>query len=367
MYSRWFIEGIRELHDIMMKTTVNIFIILLLTSFVNNSHSIWPNSRQTGRFSTITNLEYNAVNGFQIYNELTVDESKVFKQKYNKYETTVWSLDTISPTMIPADRELAYKYYSEIPGVVWIEKNLFCDETEIANIHWQEFLFYKGKLQDINKGKSKDLVELGYYTRPQFYFFPVTEISYEDVIEFCKWRSYVVTKNYNLKHGNTINSPEYTIFEFNLPTEREWIKCASFAIDTIKYKNIFKDSLVTLKINTDNLIFLNKLGSSANKLEIDNFNKNIKKDYILNCFRPKNDFLNLITPFYVWSNPTNQFGIYNILGNVSEMIIESGVAKGGSFTDTFANCNPNRRIKYSKPERNIGFRCVCKLKWPNQK
>jgi len=317
--------------------------------------------------SSATYVDYNSPDGFKISHENSIDETKIFKQIYNKNKAYVWRLDTIASNSIPENRKLAYKYYSEIPGVVWIEKTMFCDETEVANVYWQEFLFSQNKLEKINLGKSKNLIDLGYFIKPQFYFFPVVEVSYEDILDFCKWRTEVVTRNYNKRHGNDKNSENYTVFEYQLPTEAEWIKCATFAIDTLKYPHILIDSLLTMKVNLKNLEFLQSLGSNANKQILDNFNKIIKKDYVFNCKRINNDFMNFKVPFAIWSYPSNQYGLYNILGNVSEMVLEKGISKGGSFKDLYKNCTPNRKFNYTKPEIHLGFRCICKLKWPNIK
>ncbi len=350
-----------------MKTLLFYLTMLVFCfAFKQENKSKWPYSKQPGRYSTITNNEYNVKNGVNIEIENTVNEGNVFKQTYNSDENIVWSLDTVAPSMIEKDREIAYKYYGEIPGVVWIEKTIFCDETEVANIHWREYLHDRNKLQDLNKKKSLSLVKINYFNSPQFYFFPVVDVSYEDVLDFCKWRTDIVTSKYNLKHGYDSNSKEYTIFNFRLPTESEWIKFASFGIDTNSYPQIFKDSLLTLKINPANLQFLKSLGSSATKEFLDKFNKDIKKDYVINCLRTNNTMLNLNVPFYIWSNPSNQFGIYNMLGNISEMTLEKGIAKGGSFKDPFKVCNTNKRFFYSQPQSNVGFRCMCELKWLNK-
>ncbi|MFT5917101.1 MAG: hypothetical protein ACI81T_003616 [Bacteroidia bacterium] len=87
---------------------------------------------------------------------------------------------------------------------------------------------------------------------------------------------------------------------------------------------------------------------------------------MFNCKRETNIFLNLEIPFYIWDYPTNNFSIYNITGNVSEMTSEKGIAMGGSFRDSFKDCRVNNEFEYNTPTDYIGFRCICKLKWPNK-
>ncbi len=57
----------------------------------------------------------------------------------------------------------------------------------------------------------------------------------------------------------------------------------------------------------------------------------------------------------------NSFGLYNMCGNVAEMIEETGVAKGGSFQDPAYQVRISSEKSYSKPQADIGFRVVMKV------
>lgn len=54
-------------------------------------------------------------------------------------------------------------------------------------------------------------------------------------------------------------------------------------------------------------------------------------------------------------------GVYNLLGNVAEMVNEKGIAKGGSFIHTLNELTPQKDFVYEKPSSYIGFRCVAEL------
>ena len=58
----------------------------------------------------------------------------------------------------------------------------------------------------------------------------------------------------------------------------------------------------------------------------------------------------------------NSFGLYNTSGNVAEMVMEPGVAKGGSWEDTPENCKISSRKKYSAPSPAVGFRVFMEVK-----
>jgi hypothetical protein len=54
----------------------------------------------------------------------------------------------------------------------------------------------------------------------------------------------------------------------------------------------------------------------------------------------------------------NTSGTYNMIGNVAEMVIEKGIAKGGSFEHKLEDCKITNDQYYTKPERWLGFRCI---------
>jgi formylglycine-generating enzyme required for sulfatase activity len=52
-------------------------------------------------------------------------------------------------------------------------------------------------------------------------------------------------------------------------------------------------------------------------------------------------------------------GIYNMFGNVAEMVEEEGVSKGGSYNDFAKKCHSKEVIEYTGPAAWLGFRyCV---------
>ena len=48
-----------------------------------------------------------------------------------------------------------------------------------------------------------------------------------------------------------------------------------------------------------------------------------------------------------------------MLGNVSEMVIEEGISKGGSWRNRIEGCRVGKDLEYNKPTAWLGFRCVC--------
>jgi formylglycine-generating enzyme required for sulfatase activity len=69
-----------------------------------------------------------------------------------------------------------------------------------------------------------------------------------------------------------------------------------------------------------------------------------------------NDYSDVTAP--VKSYWPNAFGVYNLNGNVAEMIAEKGIALGGSWRDTGYDVRSSSETTYKEPSPSIGFRMV---------
>lgn len=234
------------------------------------------------------------------------------------------------------------------PGTVEISENYFFDATEITNLNWLEYMYWNknkfGENSDEFKACLPDTTVWLPYGEPyaKFYLrhvsyqnYPVVGISHEQAIAFCEWR----TDRVNEFHFAQSNKEAYAnyqkvptkgtiprIFEYRLPTETEWEKIAQlpFSKRTLR------------KMKTD----------SPYNLDEEPLNAEMDKDGT-EVTAPVDAY---------WANIK---GIYNMIGNVAEMVAEKGISKGGSYTQTLADAQPDQRINYAEPSRWIGFRCAC--------
>jgi hypothetical protein len=83
-----------------------------------------------------------------------------------------------------------------------------------------------------------------------------------------------------------------------------------------------------------------------------------KGKYQINCAHPDT----IGTPYPDVTAPVNSynkslFGLYNMLGNVAEMVQEKGI--GGSWRNNLEECRVGKNQEYTKPTAWLGFRCVC--------
>ncbi len=232
------------------------------------------------------------------------------------------------------------------PGTVKINDTLFVDETEISNFSWLQYQLwvcnkygyhsqeYKSVLADTLVWRAKytdNEPYVNYYLRhPAYRDYPVVGISYEQAVAYCKWRTERVKEFICL-------SKKYDLidFEYRLPTKQEWE-------------------------------FVSNNGDGC----FSNGGKDEKGRMTSNRRRPIEDTLswngviedNADVTAPVYSYWKNKFGLYNMIGNVAEMVNEKGICKGGGWRSDLEDCRVGKDIPYTKPTAWLGFRCVCVVK-----
>lgn len=232
------------------------------------------------------------------------------------------------------------------PGTVKINDTLFADEAEISNFYWVEYETYikikygyhspehLAALPDTLVWREKmtynEPYVQYYYRHPAYKDYPVVGISYEQAIAFCKWRSNRIKEFLCIsKKYNAIN------FEYRLPTKKEW----------------------EFMSNNGGLCFL-KAGKNEKGRVL--FNHRWAKDSVEAKKGYQHAYPEVLAPVYsYWKN---NFGLFNMIGNAGEMVLEKGISKGGSWRHLMEECRPGKDIAYTKPEPWLGFRCVCVIK-----
>lgn len=242
------------------------------------------------------------------------------------------------------------------PGTVQINDTLFVDRTEIANVHWREYLFYLEKFDSLNSYKAlpdtlvwrdtaaynEPLTEY-YFRHPMFNSYPVVGISHEQAIEFCKWRTFAANFFRYVKENNLTDWKAHLLdtfpikFYFRLPTKHEWETLAAGKFSLQEYPYGYDSTYKKWKGKY--------MKAFKCKFPGDKPVDFLSRDRIYYTASVESYFLN--------SSRTN-----NMIGNVSEMVAEKGIAKGGSFEHKLEDCKIINNQYYTKPERWLGFRCV---------
>jgi len=229
------------------------------------------------------------------------------------------------------------------PGTIKINDSLFFDEAEVSNKAWKEYVSwqlnkhgrnskeYMASLPDSTVWLNLDsaLANL-YYSHPSYNSYPVVGIRYSQALAYSKWRTQAILEMLVLKKEKNPKTHVPKKFTYRLPSRSEWEMVA-------------------------------EAGFSEKTQKI--MNKKYPDLYRHNLFRPEighgNDTVGLLITEPSYSYWPNSYGVYNIIGNVAEMILEDGVAKGGSWVHLESEVTVSMDFSYDKPKKWLGFRNVC--------
>lgn len=216
-------------------------------------------------------------------------------------------------------------------------------KSEVSNEMYYQFLNalqLQGKTNEYEIAKvskdpwsnqKHDNRHIKYDTSSSYKIYPVVNISYEGAVLFCKWLN---------------SSLIDTSWEYRLPTRAEWIFAAkvddfgSYSMGGPFIRHINGGPLYRYEILGDEYIYEDENGDAK-------------------VFQNK-EFRNrmLSFPIPVLSLLSNTKGFYNMCGNVAEMVVEQGVAVGGSFDNTGYDIRIESTQRFTKPSHKVGFRPV---------
>jgi len=324
-----------------------------------------PTAENPGYASSATGLEFNEEGGFQVNdyygqpdgpNLVFIEGGRTVMGSFE--EDVVYSRDNIERAVTVA--------------------SFYMDETEVSNINWLEYEFYIKQDSDEYYWKnnlpdtlvwSKDLAYndpyvTSYYRYPGFRYFPVVGINWRQAINYCKWRTSVVN-NKLLEEAGYLESYEsddafagaegdllsesaggdpgiasgVTLPGYRLPTEAEWEYAAQALIGT---QWLDENQTHRRLYPWDGHALRNPYGKSMGYF-LANFKRG-NGDYA-GIAGKLNDGAMITT--YIYDYPPNDFGLYNMAGNVNEWVQD--VYRPLSFQD-MNDLNPARRDAYLDSE-----------------
>lgn len=302
-----------------------------------------PTSENPGRVSTATGLAYNEDEGFQVneFRGQPEGPNLVFIQG--------------GRTTLGSSEQDLLSTHDNLERTVTVA-SFYMDETEVANIHWLEYLYYV-KLDSSNEFYQSALPDttvwqadlafndsyVDHYLRyPGFRYYPVVGVSWIQANDYCKWRTSVVNmklaedaglEEMPAEQGGRIPLETGVVLpDYRLPTEAEWEYAAQALIGT----QWLDENQTHQRIYPwDGHALRNPYGK-----EMGYFLANFKRgrgDYA-GIAGKLNDGA-MITA-YIYEYPPNDFGLYNMAGNVNEWVQD--VYRPLSFQD-FDDLNPIRR------------------------
>ncbi|SEJ14030.1 gliding motility-associated lipoprotein GldJ/gliding motility-associated lipoprotein GldJ,TIGR03530 [Cyclobacterium xiamenense] len=238
--------------------------------------------------------------------------------------------------------------------------SFYMDETEVTNVDYKEFLFNMAKRDGVSADSIQKLepnekvwdgtmsyndVYATYYFRyPGFNFYPVAGVSWVQANAYSKWRTAYV--NELEREKNELDSAltqdqlieRGSVFpDYRLPNEAEWEFAAKAMIGT-QY----------MDENQENgRIYPWDGRGPRNPYNIKR--KSRQGDFLANFKRGRGDYAGIpgsvsndgeIIPTNVYDFPANDFGLYNMAGNMNEWVQD--VYRPLSFQD-FDDLNPLRK------------------------
>ncbi|MBD2766847.1 SUMF1/EgtB/PvdO family nonheme iron enzyme [Hymenobacter sp. BT664] len=262
-----------------------------------------------------------------------------------------------------------------MPGSILLTKDGWAiDEAEVPNIEWKRYqqrLAAAGGNVAATQLDPSALPVPDYFSNVFYDYYPVVGVSYEQVVAFCKWRgkiiSYMINRDKKLGSADSL-AASYIVVESRLPTEAEWEQ-AALVKRGLPYGSKYISAPIQINPEAASY-FKQRSGTEAEasqiRADIKAYNDSQPSRSFINYNQAEPYFLRLPTPAYVYGGPTNDYGLYNLLGNVAEMIQERGITKGGSYRDPLTACTVISRNPYSGPSPTVGFRCVIRATQPNR-
>lgn len=214
-----------------------------------------------------------------------------------------------------------------------LDRSVYASKFELTNAQYNLFLddlkksgnttLYNSCLRDSLGWKRlgfgfNDPMEKHYGSHPAYYQYPVVCISYESALAYCSW----LTAKYN-----EWGKGKYKDVVFRLPSKEEWMAAANCKPQApYPWYGSFP-------YGEKGCYYCNIRCDTANWIEDGGFYPVEKSSYF-----------------------PNKTGLYNIVGNVAEMLSEKGIAKGGSWYNFPEEVDVRKVQHYYSADPGIGVR-----------
>jgi len=227
----------------------------------------------------------------------------------------------------------------------------FIAATEVTNFQWKEFLMYlkqEGRMEEYRDNildttvwrpllaYNEPFVDY-YYQNKAYSEYPAVGMTLKQAQAYANW----LTEIYALKNQSVK-------IIFSVPTKKQWIRAARGEWQTHypwdgKYMRNSKGAYLSNFKNYD----------AANI----HYNTEINKYEVMSMSQCMEGTITAPAESYY----PNKFGIYNMSGNVAELVSDDTVAMGGSWNDTGYDVRVESEQPATQPKSTIGFRMVATI------
>ena len=316
-----------------------------------------PSARNPGSTSTTTNLEYFS-DAFAEEDEEGFVVADFGGQPPGPNQVLVQGGRTVLGTF----EEDVFYTHDNVERTVTVQ-SFFLDQTEIANIHWLEYLHYiqrdssetyfQSALPDTTVWEKELAFNTPYvsnYLRyPGFRYYPVVGVSWNQAVDYCRWRTEAVNKQRAMEYygedyiDGDIPPIESGIYlpEFRLPTEAEWEYAA--------YGQVGDQWLDENQTQRRLYPWDGRTIRSPKRGSVGKFQANFK--------RGRGDYAGIagalndagFVTMNIYEYAPNDFGLYNMAGNVNEWVFD--IYRPLNFQD-MEDLNPIRKSDFLDSEED---------------
>ncbi|MCH2199225.1 MAG: formylglycine-generating enzyme family protein [Flavobacteriales bacterium] len=253
-------------------------------------------------------------------------------------------------------------------------EGFYCATTEVSNFMYREFV------NDLKKNGETEKLALAqvdstqwmvassyceplkdlYFFHPAYYEYPVVNVSHEGALLYCAW----LQDSLNAFADGEV---KYTV---TLPTRDEWVAAAKGGHEFATYawggpylRNTKGCFLANFRYLGAGNIHYN---SETEEYEV---MTTVPGPFLghpgatLGGGRKNQDCFSGVFEFTspVRSYVQNDFGLYNMNGNVAEMVAEEGIACGGGWKSTGYDVRCESTMLNDGPQPDVGFRPIIRV------
>ncbi|PCJ65197.1 MAG: hypothetical protein COA58_10050 [Bacteroidetes bacterium] len=231
-------------------------------------------------------------------------------------------------------------------------ETFYVSKGEVSNIHYKEFLSYlrqTGRMKEYTDNIPDTTVWRSklsynepfmnyYYKHSAYNGYPVVGVTLKQANAYAEW----LTEIYAMKD-------QEAKITFSVPTKKQWIRAARG--ETVNFYPWGGPNLRNSKGN----YLANFKNLDAGNIH---FNRE-KKAYELKISKTVADEMIITVPSQ--SYYPNSFGLYNMCGNVAELVSDENIAMGGSWNDTGYDIRVESEQSAIEPSSTVGFRVIATI------
>lgn len=233
-------------------------------------------------------------------------------------------------------------------------QSFYMSETEITNFQYAEFLYDLKQRGETDKYRiaaidndrwntafnSASLEPMAdyYHDHPAYQDYPVVNVSKAGAELYCEWLSaqYDSLSNGELK------------LKFRVPTRAEWIKAANGDMNNSPYSW----SGPELE-NAKGICLANYLKLGAQNITRNEESGEYQIVLSVNSFTGEADLIAPVRSYF-----PNDYGLYNMNGNVAEMVSDGDLVVGGDWNSPGYDIRNESIKKFEGTHPTVGFRIV---------